>query len=148
MLTEKEIRNRECSYKADKYKKELRRKRTPSEAHVYNLLQKYRRVNKVKFVFNPKFKFQKAFYAGNAFVIVDFYFASTRTCLEIDGGYHYTESGVAKDKWRDAYLKSRGQRVFHVTNEIALSWDLEKITAFLHDNFIIKKRQISLKMGV
>lgn len=137
MLSEKEIRNRECSKKADIYKRELRKKRTPAENHLWKLLIRYKNENRVKYVYNPKFMFQKAFYKGNAFCIVDFYFKTTMSCIEVDGGYHYTDKGIAKDKWRDAYLNSRGVRVIHVTNEIALSWTLDTLTEFLHTNKII-----------
>ncbi len=138
-LTQTEIRNRECSKKADTYKKQLKLNRTKAEDHVYKLLLNFKKKNKVKFEYNPKFKFQKAFYKGNAFCIVDFFFPTTNSCLEIDGGYHYTEAGIAKDKWRDNYLKSRSVKVYHVTNEIALSWDIDSITAFLHENQIFGK---------
>lgn len=136
-LTAKQIRNNECSIKADRYKKELRANRTPAEKHLYNLLQNFRRKNKIKYLYNPRFKFQKAFWKGEAFVIMDFFFAATQSCIEVDGGYHYTPSGIAKDKWRDAYIMSRGVRIFHVRNETVIKWDLDQLTTFLKDNNIM-----------
>jgi very-short-patch-repair endonuclease len=136
-LTDRQIRNKECSIKSDIYKKELKKNRTPAENHLWKLLIRYKKENRVKFVYRPKFKFQKAFWKGNAFVIVDFFFPATNSCIEVDGGYHYTAKGIAKDKWRDAYLNSRGVKVVHVTNEIVLKWDLQALTNFLHDNHIL-----------
>ena len=43
--------------------------------------------------------------------IVDFYCASAKLVIELDGSQHYEEMGRQKDEIRDAYLESIGCRV-------------------------------------
>ncbi|MCK4386059.1 MAG: endonuclease domain-containing protein [candidate division Zixibacteria bacterium] len=43
--------------------------------------------------------------------IVDFYCSKTRLIIELDGGQHYGEEGMRKDKKRDAYLKNIGLKI-------------------------------------
>ncbi|MCL4500404.1 MAG: endonuclease domain-containing protein [Deltaproteobacteria bacterium] len=40
--------------------------------------------------------------------IVDFYCPSAKLIVEIDGGQHYSESGIIQDKIRDRYLNDLG----------------------------------------
>lgn len=40
--------------------------------------------------------------------IVDFYCPSTKLIIELDGGQHYSERGIKKDKTRDKHLKKLG----------------------------------------
>lgn len=40
--------------------------------------------------------------------IVDFYCPSAKLIIELDGGQHYTEKGIEKDKIRDKHLKDMG----------------------------------------
>jgi very-short-patch-repair endonuclease len=49
--------------------------------------------------------------------IVDFYCASAKTVIEIDGSQHYWADGEQKDKERDAYLNSLGITVLRFSNE-------------------------------
>ena len=55
---------------------------------------------------------QKVF--GN--YILDFYFASAKIAIELDGSQHYEEDGQAKDKERDQYLSERGITVLRYSN--------------------------------
>ena len=48
--------------------------------------------------------------------IVDFYIASAKLVIELDGSQHYEEYGRIKDKERDAYLQSIGCRVLRYSN--------------------------------
>ena len=48
--------------------------------------------------------------------IVDFYCASARLVIEVDGGQHYDEEGAAQDAARDRYLKSLGLDVLRFSN--------------------------------
>ena len=48
--------------------------------------------------------------------IVDFYIASAKLVIELDGSQHYEEHGRIKDKERDAYLQSIGCRVLRYSN--------------------------------
>ena len=48
--------------------------------------------------------------------IVDFYIASAKTVIELDGSQHYEDAGRAKDECRDAYLKSIGCKILRYSN--------------------------------
>ena len=48
--------------------------------------------------------------------IVDFYIASRRLVIELDGSQHYEADGIAEDRERDAYLQSQGIRVLRYAN--------------------------------
>lgn len=48
--------------------------------------------------------------------VVDFYCASKKIVIEVDGFQHYEDKGMAKDAERDAYLKSQGFSVLRYTN--------------------------------
>ena len=48
--------------------------------------------------------------------IVDFYCASAKIVVEIDGSQHFNEENIALDKERDEYLSSLGIRVLRYNN--------------------------------
>ena len=48
--------------------------------------------------------------------IVDFYVASVKLVIELDGSQHYEATGQIKDAERDAYLKSIGCAVLRYSN--------------------------------
>jgi very-short-patch-repair endonuclease len=48
--------------------------------------------------------------------IVDFYCASARLVIEIDGGQHYEKEGAAQDAVRDRHLQSLGLEVLRFSN--------------------------------
>ena len=48
--------------------------------------------------------------------IVDFYCASAKLVIEVDGSQHYEEAGVKADKQRDTDLERRGFRVLRYSN--------------------------------
>ena len=48
--------------------------------------------------------------------IVDFYIASAKVVIELDGSQHYEEKGLAGDAQRDAYLQELGIRVVRIPN--------------------------------
>ena len=48
--------------------------------------------------------------------IVDFYIASAKLVIELDGSQHYEETGQVKDAERDAYLKGIGCTVLRYSN--------------------------------
>ncbi len=48
--------------------------------------------------------------------IVDFYCASAKIAIEIDGSQHYTDEGIKKDKERDRILNSLDIKVLRYTN--------------------------------
>ena len=48
--------------------------------------------------------------------IVDFYIASKKIVVELDGSQHYEEDGKHRDEERDAYLRSIGCSVLRYSN--------------------------------
>ena len=48
--------------------------------------------------------------------IVDFYIASAKIVIELDGSQHYARAHQEKDAQRDAYLKSIGCQVLRYSN--------------------------------
>ena len=52
--------------------------------------------------------------------IVDFYCPAAKLLIEIDGGQHYSEDGLRKDKVRDSYLTSLGFRVLRFSDREVL----------------------------
>ena len=48
--------------------------------------------------------------------IVDFYIASAKLVIEVDGSQHYQEDNRRKDALRDAYLESLGCQVLRYAN--------------------------------
>ncbi len=54
--------------------------------------------------------------------IVDFFCASGKIVIEIDGESHFTEKGIAYDKERDEYLKSLGLIVLRYSNDSIVNY--------------------------
>ena len=83
--------------------KDLRKNMTPAERKLWlGLLRKFRfRVLPQRPIDN---------------YIVDFYCASLKLVIEIDGEHHCTEEGKQYDAERDAILSSYGLKVMRVTN--------------------------------
>ncbi len=48
--------------------------------------------------------------------IVDFYIATAKLVIELDGSQHYEDSGIAYDEKRDEYLNSLGIKVLRYSN--------------------------------
>ena len=48
--------------------------------------------------------------------IVDFYIASSKVVIELDGSQHYEEKGIKSDAQRDAYLNNMGIRILRYSN--------------------------------
>ena len=48
--------------------------------------------------------------------IVDFYIASAKLVIELDGSQHYEENGRAADLKRDIYLRAQGLQVVRYSN--------------------------------
>ena len=81
----------------------LRKEMTPQERRLwYQFLREY------------PVKIYKQRIIGN--YIVDFYCASAKLVIEIDGSQHYEEDGVTYDAERTKYLESLGLRVVRYSN--------------------------------
>ena len=52
--------------------------------------------------------------------IVDFYCPKARLVVEIDGGRHYTQSGINRDKIRDAFLTKQKLKVLRFSDREVL----------------------------
>jgi very-short-patch-repair endonuclease len=48
--------------------------------------------------------------------IVDFYCPKARMIVELDGGQHYTEQGLERDRVRSKYLTSQGLKVLRFSD--------------------------------
>lgn len=48
--------------------------------------------------------------------VLDFYCAELRLVVELDGGQHYDEAGLERDRLRTAYLQRRGLEVLRFSN--------------------------------
>ncbi len=48
--------------------------------------------------------------------VVDFYCASAKIVIELDGSQHYTESAIKKDETRDKFLNEFGITVLRYSN--------------------------------
>jgi very-short-patch-repair endonuclease len=57
--------------------------------------------------------------------ILDFYCASVKTAIELDGSQHYETEGREKDMLRDAYLKKNGITVLRYSNrDVNVNFDV------------------------
>ena len=86
------------------YARKLRREMTDTERKLWFLL----RNNQL----GVKFRRQVPF--GS--YILDFYSVKAKLVVELDGGQHSTDEGIAKDKKRDAYLQENGIKVLRFSD--------------------------------
>lgn len=105
----------------DERKKSLKRNVTPSELIINGLLLTLK--PKIGRAIN-----QKGFIAGNGYCIVDFYVPKLGLCIEVDGGYHFTDSQQRKDWYKNKYLTNeRNMSIFRIQNEECLDLDSESL---------------------
>ena len=84
--------------------KKLRKNMTKQERHLwYDFLRGY----------PVRFSRQKVL--GK--YIVDFYSAESKLVIELDGGQHYEEKNIRKDKERAEHLERYGLRVIRIPND-------------------------------
>ena len=112
--------------------RDLRKRQTPSEILVWNILRR-RKLSGCKFL-----KQHPIFYSIRNqqvdFYIADFYCAQLRLIIEVDGKIH--EKQLEYDKERDSKLLAKGIYVYRIKNEELT--DIEKATSLLQN--IIQKR--------
>ena len=89
--------------KLDERAKELRREMTPHERKLWYMFLRYYPVKIYKQRIIDSF-------------IVDFYCASAKLVIELDGSQHYEEQGLAYDAERTAILESYGLKVIRYSN--------------------------------
>lgn len=91
--------------------RELRRDMTPQERKLWYLFLRKYPVKMYKQRIIDSF-------------IVDFYCASAKLVIELDGSQHYTEQGLAYDEERDAILSKYGLQILRFSNlEINTQFD-------------------------
>ncbi len=94
-----------------KYSQNLRKEMTPQERHLW-----YDFLKELPIVINR----QKVI--GS--YIVDFYCASKKIVIEIDGSQHFEKTGIVEDKIRDEYLNRIGLKVLRYSNyEVNTTFD-------------------------
>lgn len=96
--------NKTNNPKLKPYAQKLRQEMTKEERHLwYDFLKDLPvTINRQKVI-------------GN--YIVDFYCASAKLVIEIDGSQHYEDKGIKSDNKRDNYLNELGLRVLRYTND-------------------------------
>jgi very-short-patch-repair endonuclease len=83
----------------------LQSNQAPVEEELWRLLRKHRLSGR---------KFRRQHSIGN--YIVDFYCASERLVIEVDGAVHDTPEAIANDKVRDETLQQLGYKVIRIRN--------------------------------
>ena len=97
--------------------KDLRKNMTKEERHLwYDFLRAY----------PVRFSRQKVLGA----FIVDFYCASAKIVVELDGSQHYEQEGMAKDEERTAFLRGYGLTVIRIPNN-AVNQDFRGVCAYI-----------------
>ncbi len=95
--------NRKSNPFLTKNAKELRKNMTKEERHLwYDFLKRLPVTVHRQKVIGP--------------YIVDFYCASAKLVIELDGGQHYSDEGRETDMRRDRYLKRMGLTVLRYSN--------------------------------
>lgn len=99
--------------------KKLRKNMTPQESHLwYDFLKSLSvTVNRQKVI-------------GD--YIVDFYIASAKIVIEIDGSQHYEEDGKEADEKRDKFFKSIGLNVIRFSN-YEINTNFDGVCAFISE---------------
>ena len=82
----------------------LRRQMSPPEARLWNVL----RMDPLR-----AFHFRRQVPIGPYYA--DFASHAAKLVIEVDGGQHFTDAGLAHDTRRDAFLRQRGYRVVRFT---------------------------------
>jgi len=67
--------------------------------------------------------------------IADFVCHKAKLVIEVDGGQHGTDAGIAADKTRTAWLETQGYRVVRIWNNDVLG-NIEGVTQLINDALI------------
>ena len=105
------------------FRKELRRNLTPAEAFLWKYLKSKQ--------FNGK-RFVKQHSIGN--YIVDFYCASEKLIIELDGEVHQTPNAMEYDEKRTKYLETLGYTVIRFENKMVFD-NFQSVMLEIKDNF-------------
>lgn len=81
---------------------------------------------------------QQPIFTGRKLYFADIYLPEIKTVLEVDGGYHYTNSQKRKDRKRSAVIWNLGLHVVRLSNHDARN--INKVKEKLE---LIKRKQLS-----
>ncbi len=104
---------------------QLRQKTTPAEAALWIKIKARQLLN---------YKFRQQHPIGN--YIADFYCHQLKLVIEVDGGYHFTNEQIEKDKFRDTQMINNHLHVLRLTNEEVMDnidTTLEKIKLVIRE---------------
>ncbi len=119
-MGEKQIHNRK---ELLEFRRELRKNLTPAEAFLWKHLKGKQLDGK---------KFAKQHSIGN--YIVDFYLASDKLIVELDGEVHQNATAVAYDEKRTTYLNGLGFTVIRFENKMVFD-SLKSVLMEIRENF-------------
>ena len=125
-MSKKQIHNKK---ELLEFRMELRRNLTPAEAFLWKHL-KAKQLDGKKFV--------KQHSIGK--YIVDFYLASDKLIIELDGEVHQNPTAAAYDERRNNYLKSQGFTVIRFENKMVFE-NLTSVLMEIKENFKESKNQ-------
>jgi len=77
------------------------------------------------------YKFYRQKVIGN--YIVDFYCPRAKLVIELDGGQHFMDEGIERDKERDRYLSSLGLKVLRFTDKEVIN-ELSSVLEKIYEN--------------
>ncbi len=103
------------------YSRNLRKNQTDAEEKLWYHLRR-------KQLNNIRFTRQKPI----GHYIVDFYAHSAKLVIEIDGGQHYEDKGLAYDAKRDRYLQSLGLKVLRFNN-LEVIYELDAVLEMIYE---------------
>lgn len=106
-----------------KYRKNLRKNLTPAEAFLWKFLQGKKLGGR---------KFRRQHSIDN--YIVDFYCASEKLIIELDGQVHFNPVAQQKDLQRTEYLENRGFTVIRFENKMVFD-HLSSVLQEIRSNF-------------
>jgi very-short-patch-repair endonuclease len=105
------------------FRKRLRKNLTPAEAFLWTQLKSRKLQEK---------RFTKQHGIGN--YIVDFYCASEKLIIELDGEVHYNPTAQEYDRKRTVYLERLGFKVIRFENKMVFI-NLPSVLKDITDNF-------------
>ena len=105
------------------HRRELRKNLTPAEAFLWKHLKAKQLEGK---------KFVKQHSIGN--YIVDFYLASDKLIIELDGEVHQNPASAENDQQRTSYLTSLGFTVIRFENKMVFD-NLKSVLMGIRENF-------------
>ena len=109
-----------------KYRRELRRKMTPAEVALWQMLRN-RQLDGIRFV--------RQYSIDN--YILDFYCPQFHLAIELDGNVHFDEFYIERDKIRTQFLENRGIRILRFENFEVFQYPertLNEIRRYLHND--------------